>query len=112
MQSLTAAIVNIALQGRERPLQPFDDSSLNPRLNREPPEPVHTEADVLEWLETRQDPDGWVIDALADFTDIRNNPKKLYELLAEVKGTKLYNVIVGYAENAFVKSRDFGVRYE
>ena len=50
MSALRQAIVNIAL-GRELPLQPHDDSSLNPILNREPPEPpepTHDEADVLD----------------------------------------------------------------
>lgn len=111
MSALRQALVDIAL-GRELPLQPHDDSSLNPILNREPPEPTHDEADVLEWLGNRKDPDGWIIDALADFTDTRNNSRKLYALLADAKGTKLYDVIVGYAENAFMKSRDFGARYE
>lgn len=62
------------------------------------------QADVLEWLGKRKDPDGWIIDALADATDPRNTTK-LANLLPEILGTRMGKLIFAYLEKACEEGR-------
>lgn len=109
MSALRNALVNIAL-GRELPLQPADDTSLNPILNREPPEPTHDDADVMEWLGQRQDPDAWIIDALADYTTPADRGR-LLNLLPEIAHTRLGKIVMDYMERSYEKATRYGVDY-
>ena len=109
MSALRNALVSIAL-GRELPLQPADDSSLNPILSREAPEPTHDDADVMEWLGQRQDPDGWIIDALADYTTPADK-SRLLNLLPEIAHTRLGQIVMDYIERSYEKATEYGVDY-
>lgn len=109
MSALRNVLFSIAL-GRELPLQPADSSSLNPILNREPAEPTHDDADVMEWLGQRNDPDGWIIDALADFTN-NQDKTRLLNLLPEIRETRMGQIVMDYMERAYLKARDQGVQY-